>query len=106
MSIIVFVRSDDQRIEVTAKNGQTVMEAALNHGVNEILAECGGCMSCATCHVYVSPEWVDKLTPADVMEESLVACAIDPNARSRLSCQITMDDVLDGIVIHLPESQC
>jgi 2Fe-2S ferredoxin len=105
MSNIVFVRSDDERIEVTAKSGQTVMEAALHHGINEILAECGGCMSCATCHVYVSPEWVDKLTPPDLMEESLVACAIDPNEHSRLSCQITMDDLLDGIVIHLPESQ-
>ena len=105
MPAIVFVRSNGERVEIEGLKGQSIMEAALNNGVDEILAECGGCMSCATCHIYVAPAWMDKIPPADDLETSLVACAVEPNEYSRLSCQIQVTEAIDGIIIHLPESQ-
>ena len=105
MAKIVFVKSDGDRVEVEAETGHSIMEAALNNDIDEVLAECGGSMSCATCHVHIDPAWFDKLEPRTEMEAELVDCAIDPDEYSRLSCQIEVSDDLDGIVINLPESQ-
>jgi 2Fe-2S ferredoxin len=102
---IVFVKPDGERVEVEAEIGHSIMEAALNNDIDEVLAECGGSMSCATCHVHIAPEWADKLESRTEMEAELVDCAIDPDEYSRLSCQIEMSDALDGIVINLPASQ-
>jgi 2Fe-2S ferredoxin len=105
MAKIMFVKPDGERVEVEAETGHSIMEAALNNDIDEILAECGGSMSCATCHVHIAPEWFDKLEPPTEMETELVDCAIDPDEYSRLSCQIIMSDEFDGIVVRLPESQ-
>jgi ferredoxin, 2Fe-2S len=70
-----------------------------------IAAECGGCLSCATCHVYVSPEWADRLPPPSEEEQVMVECAIEVRDTSRLSCQLTYTDALDGIEIEIPASQ-
>ena len=73
--------------------------------IYEIEAECGGGCSCATCHVYIQDEWVDKLDAPTEMEEDMLDFAIDVKENSRLSCQIKIDKTLDGITIQTPEKQ-
>jgi 2Fe-2S ferredoxin len=83
------------------------MRGALYNGVDGIVGECGGALSCATCHCYVDEAWTEKVGgPVNETEEELLEQAsaeVKPN--SRLSCQIDMTDALDGLVVHLPESQ-
>ncbi|MES0873996.1 2Fe-2S iron-sulfur cluster-binding protein [Sinimarinibacterium thermocellulolyticum] len=105
MPTIVFVQPDGSRQRIEARVGQSIMEAATANLVPGIVADCGGGCSCATCHVYVDPEWVTKLEPADDIEQSMLEGAIEPNERSRLSCQLRMSDALDGIVVHVPAAQ-
>jgi ferredoxin, 2Fe-2S len=103
---IVFVKPDGQRREVEAAEGESVMQAALNNLVDGIVGECGGDLSCATCHVYVDPEWVPALPEADANEEDMLeATSEEPTKFSRLSCQIKCDTKLDGLVVHLPATQ-
>lgn len=105
MPKIIFVQPDGNRQTIDAADGQTIMEAATTNLVPGIVADCGGGCSCATCHVYVDPDWVARLTPADEIEEAMLEGAIDPNERSRLSCQLRMSEALDGIVVHVPAAQ-
>jgi ferredoxin, 2Fe-2S len=91
---------------VEAAAGLTLMEAARDDDVRGILAECGGACSCSTCHVYVAPEWVDRLPAISALEQDMLDFAHDPDpARSRLSCQIKLTDTLDGLRVDLPERQ-
>lgn len=106
MPNIVFVTLDGRRQIVNAAIGETVREAALNNNLAEIIGECGGCLSCATCHVYVDEEWFDRLSPIGNDEDAMLDgtyCERQPN--SRLCCQIKVSPVLDGLVIRLPERQ-
>lgn len=106
MPRIVFIKPDGERREVEAASGESVMQAALNNLVDGIVGECGGDLSCATCHVFVDPEWYDALSaPSDDEEDMLEATSEEPTKFSRLSCQIKCDDNLDGIVVHLPATQ-
>lgn len=105
MPKIVFVQPDGSQQTIDAADGQSIMEAATNHLVPGIVADCGGGCSCATCHVYVDPAWALKLTPPDEIEQAMLEGAIDPNERSRLSCQLRMSAALDGIVVHVPAAQ-
>ena len=81
------------------------MQGAVDNMIDGILAECGGCCSCATCHCYIEESWQDKVDPASDMETDLLDCVTDPKDTSRLSCQIKVTDALDGLIVHLPESQ-
>ncbi len=85
--------------------GVTVMEGAVKNGVPGIDADCGGACACATCHVYVDPAWVEKTGQAESMEQSMLDFASDVQETSRLSCQITVSDGLDGLVVRLPKQQ-
>ncbi len=105
MPRINFVQPDGGQQTIDAAVGQSIMEAATANLVKGIVADCGGGCSCATCHVYIDPEWLAKLAPADDIEQSMLEGAIDPNERSRLSCQLRMSDALDGIVVHVPKAQ-
>jgi 2Fe-2S ferredoxin len=103
---IVFIKPDGQRREVEAADGESVMQAALNNLVDGIVGECGGDLSCATCHVFVDPEWFPALPEASADEEDMLeATSEEPTKFSRLSCQIKCDDKLDGLVVHLPATQ-
>lgn len=102
---IVFMTVDGKRTDVSADAGDNVMQAALNADIRQILADCGGSMSCATCHVHVAPEWIDKTGRPGAEEEAMLEMAVDPDENSRLSCQIVMTEDLDGLVINLPRSQ-
>ncbi len=93
---IVYVSSSGKRHEVEAKPGMTVMEVATKAGIDEIVAECGGACACATCQVYVAPEWFDKLPPLSPMEGDMLDFAVDPRPNSRLSCQIIISKTSTG----------
>jgi 2Fe-2S ferredoxin len=103
---ITFVSSAGSRSEFEASPGSTAMVVAKSNGVPGIEAECGGSLSCGTCHVYVDPADVEKVPPASDQElEMLDLVAADQKPNSRLSCQIVLSDDLDGLVIHVPETQ-
>ena len=106
MPIISFIHPD-QRIErVEAEIGNSAMRAALSHGVDGIVAECGGSALCATCHVYVDDEWLSRLATVGDDEDALLdGTACERRANSRLSCQIKITAELDGLVLRLPERQ-
>ncbi len=84
--------------------GETLMVAALDADVPNIIGECGGCVACATCHVVVDDAWAEKLAISDPTEESMLEFTeVEKQANSRLSCQIVMSEELDGLVLHVPE---
>jgi 2Fe-2S ferredoxin len=105
MPRISFVDVDESRTDVIAEAGKSIMNAAVNNGIEAIVAECGGACACATCHCYVADEWLGKVPPPASLERGMLESVVARTSRSRLSCQIRMADELDGIVIHLPESQ-
>jgi 2Fe-2S ferredoxin len=102
---VVFVDHDGQRNIVETQGKLSVMELATANGVSEIVAECRGSCSCATCHVFVDEAWVGRLLPPGEMEADMLDAIATRRANSRLSCQIVLDDSLDGLTINLPESQ-
>jgi 2Fe-2S ferredoxin len=103
--LINFIEADGAAHAVQGELGESVMEAARRNNIDAILADCGGSMSCATCHVHIDPAWWDRVGPPREAEEIMLELAIDPDETSRLSCQIEVRAELDGVVIHLPRSQ-
>ena len=81
------------------------MQLATAHGVSGVVAECGGSMSCATCHIYVDDAWVSRTGEADEDELGMLEFAEEPGPNSRLSCQIRYTEALDGLIVHVPENQ-
>lgn len=103
---ITYIAADGTVTEVEAREGDSVMYAAVSHDVDGIIGECGGSMMCATCHCYVDEAWVEKTGPQNDGESDLLDCAAsEVKPTSRLSCQIRMRADLDGLVVHLPEAQ-
>jgi ferredoxin, 2Fe-2S len=105
MPKIVFTEPDGTRREINAPAGITLMEAARQHGIAGVVAQCGGACACATCHVYVDPSWLSKLEPREEMEEGMLEIASEPRDNSRLSCQIQITADLDGLQVTVPERQ-
>ena len=105
MPKIVFIQNDGREVEASGVAGMTVMETAIKHQVTGIDADCGGACACATCHVYVEPEWVEKTGKRNPMEEDMLDFAFDVRDSSRLSCQIKVSDALDGLRVKVPEKQ-
>jgi 2Fe-2S ferredoxin len=106
MPSIHFVHPDKRSEAVAAAIGDSVMQVASGHGVDGIVAECGGNAMCATCHVYVDEGWLPRLAAMSTEENELldgVAAERQPN--SRLSCQIKVTPELDGLVVRLPDRQ-
>ena len=88
------------------KTGQRLMQAALSGGVDGIAADCGGSLTCATCHVFVREPWAGQLPAASADEQGMLDFAAEPRrANSRLSCQIRLTEALDGLTVDLPASQ-
>ena len=105
MPRIIFIEHNGRQHEVFAEPGTSAMQAALDNQVPGIVADCGGCCSCATCHGYVAGPWASQMPPASEAEAELVGYAFDPSPQSRLTCQITLMPGLDGMVIRLPQRQ-
>ena len=105
MPKIIYNTQDKKTHAIEVHNGLTVMEGAVQNDIPGIDADCGGGMACATCHVYVNEEWLDKLPTKEDGEEDMLDMAFEPKSNSRLSCQITVSDELDGLVVNIPSKQ-
>lgn len=105
MAKITYIEFNGTPHELDIQPGTSVMQGAVTHSVRGIIGDCGGACSCATCHVYVDPAWLDKVGEKAAMEIALLDEVCDMRPNSRLSCQIKVTDALDGLVVRLPERQ-
>ena len=105
MPKITYVESNGNSHTVNVENGLSVMEGAVQNNIPGIDGDCGGGMACATCHVYVKDHWFDKLENKTVGEVDMLDQAYEPKKNSRLSCQITITDDLEGLGVNMPAKQ-
>lgn len=103
---LVFVEDGGAEHEVECASGTTLMRAAVEHGIDGILADCGGNAQCATCHVFVDPADLERLPPIRTAEDEMLdATAVPRRPNSRLSCQIILTNALDHLRVTLPATQ-
>ena len=105
MPTVTFITHDGNQNEFSISSGGSLMQAAIDNGVDGIIAECGGACSCATCHCFVDDAWMSRLPEASDIERDMLECVLDPQHNSRLSCQIEVTDEVDGLVVRVPENQ-
>tara|TARA_B100001093_G_scaffold472234_1_gene495202 strand:+ start:381 stop:701 length:321 start_codon:yes stop_codon:yes gene_type:complete len=105
MAKIKYIEHTGKEHEIEVAKGLTIMEGAIKNNIPGIDADCGGACACATCHVYIDQSWIDMLDPKEDTEEDMLDFAFDVKDNSRLSCQISVTDELDGLVVNLPEKQ-
>ena len=105
MTKITFKDHQGNSKTIDVDNGLSVMEGAIQKEIPGIDADCGGSMACATCHVYVSDEWINKISKPEDAEIDMIDMAYEPKKNSRLSCQIIVSDDLDGLEVTTPEKQ-
>jgi len=106
MPRVVFIQPTGESQTIDVAPGTSLMTAAVKHGVEGIIGECGGVCMCATCHVYVNEEFLDKLPPIKDTEEAVLEVTnAERLPNSRLSCQIKMTAELDGLTVQIPTSQ-
>ena len=105
MPKITYIEHNGKIHAVEVLNGLSVMEGAVQNNIPGIDADCGGSCACATCHVYVDEKWFGKLPNKENAEEDMLDMAFETNKFSRLTCQITVTDDLDGLVVKIPSKQ-
>ena len=105
MAKITYIEHTNKKHIVEVSNNMSVMEGAVQNNIPGIDADCGGSMACATCHVYVDEKWFNKLPKKESAEEDMLDMAFEPNKFSRLGCQITVTDKLNGMVVKMPSKQ-
>ena len=105
MAKIKYIEHNGNEHIVEVQNGLTVMEGAVQNDIPGIDADCGGGMACATCHVYVKEDWLDKLPIKEDGEEDMLDMAFEPKKNSRLSCQLVVSNELDGLTVNIPSKQ-
>ena len=105
MAKITYIEHNGKEHTINVDNGLTVMEGAVQNDIPGIDADCGGSMACATCHVYVKEQWLDKLPQKEDGEEDMLDMAFEPKNNSRLSCQLIVSDELDGLEVNIPSKQ-
>ena len=105
MPKITYIESNGNSKTIDVANGLSVMEGAIQNNISGIDADCGGGMACATCHVYVKEEWLNKLDKIEDAEQDMIDMAFEPKKNSRLSCQLIVSDKLDGLIITTPSKQ-
>lgn len=105
MAKITYVEHDGTERIIDVETGLSLMEGAVRNNVPGIVAECGGACSCATCHVYVDPEWLARIGAVSDFESSMLEFVENSRPNSRLACQVEVTSALDGLVVHTPESQ-
>ena len=107
MPTVTYIEFDGQSHTVEVAAGQSLMQGAFENNVPGIDADCGGECACATCHVYIEPQWQDLVgpIPPDSDEEAMLSFAAVTQPNSRLSCQVEVTDALDGLVVRMPEGQ-
>ena len=102
---VTYITHNGEPIVVAAIDGASVMQIATSNAVPGIDAECGGSLSCATCHVYVDEDWYRLVGPPSATEKDMLEFVEEPADNSRLSCQIKFTQALDGLVVRVPEQQ-
>ena len=102
--LIVVTREGETRT-IEGETGLSVMEVIREAGIDELLALCGGCCSCATCHVHVDPGYAAKLPPMSDDENELLSISDDRDSKSRLSCQIPFTEGLDGLRVTVAQEE-
>ena len=105
MALVTYVQHDGVEHKIDVPTGTTIMHGAISNMIDGIVGDCGGGLSCATCHCYVDETWFPKVGEPSAAESDMLEAANERRSTSRLSCQITVTDALDGLIIHLPESQ-
>lgn len=105
MSVIFVTNRGGQELTLSAQNGRSVMETIRDGGIDELLAMCGGGCSCATCHVYVHPDFLENLMPMADDENELLDSSKYRAYNSRLSCQIQLTPQLDGLKITIADQE-
>ena len=105
MTKITYIEHKGKSHTIDVSNELTVMEGAVQNNIPGIDADCGGACDCATCHVYVEEKWFNKLPKQESAERDMLDMAYEPNKFSRLACQITVTDDLDGLVVKMPLKQ-
>ena len=105
MPKITYIEHNGKSHTVEVENEFSVMEGAVQNNIQGIDADCGGACACATCHVYVDEKWFDKLQKKEDAEQDMLDMAFEPKKFSRLACQITATDELDGLVVKMPSKQ-
>lgn len=105
MPKITFVDYQGNTNQVEGNVGDSLMEAAVSNDVSGIDADCGGACACATCHVYIAEEWVARVGKPEDLEAEMLDVAEEVKENSRLSCQVTLTEEMDGLVVNTPESQ-
>ena len=105
MPKITYIEHNGKSHTLEVANGLTVMEGAVQNNIPGIDADCGGSCACATCHVYVDEKWFNKLPNKEDAEEDMLDMAFELKPLSRLSCQLTVSDALDGLVVNMPSKQ-
>ena len=105
MPKVIFIESTDVQYSVEAPVGRSLMQVAVDNMVPGIDGECGGACSCATCHVYVEPDWQARLPARSSDETFMLEGAVEVDGRSRLSCQLKMHEEWDGLVLRIPAVQ-
>ncbi len=105
MAKVTYVEHSGAEHVIDVKTGLSVMEGAVKHNIPGIDADCGGACACATCHVFVTPEWEAKTGDRTEAEIAMLNFAAEVKPNSRLSCQITVTAELDGLVVHMPDGQ-
>ena len=103
MPKLIVVTRDGEERELDGDAGLSVMEVIRDGGIDEVLALCGGCCSCATCHVHVDPAFADRLPPMSEDENDLLDSSATRDANSRLSCQLPFTADLDGLKVTVAE---
>jgi len=105
MPKITYIEHNGKSHTLDVENGLSVMEGAIQNNIPGIDADCGGACACATCHVYVDEKWFDKIEEKVSAEQDMLDVAFEPNSFSRLACQISVTDELDGLVVKMPSKQ-
>ena len=105
MAKITYIQSEGKSQTVDVSNGLSVMEGAVQNDLPGMVADCGGGMACATCHVYVKDDWFNKIPKKEDGEDDMLDMAFEPKPNSRLSCQIVVSDDIDGLEVNIPSKQ-
>lgn len=102
---LTFVQADGARVEAGAALGTSLMQAAVNAGVDAIAAECGGACACGTCHCVLPQEWFERVAAPEADEMDMLEFVIGPQPTSRLSCQVLVTEEMQGMEINVPDTQ-
>ncbi|MGA0841294.1 MAG: 2Fe-2S iron-sulfur cluster-binding protein [Pseudomonadales bacterium] len=105
MPWVLYRQANGAEYEVEVPENASVMDGAVDNGIDGIIAQCGGACICATCHCYVDPAWFDRLPAAGTTESEMLGFVLEPRETSRLACQIRVTQDLNGLIVELPARQ-